>query len=64
LKVIAFSVAVHGIAITSYLPGQISFAHYDSGVLAVAEVQAIAATRLGDLGGTVEGDVAVWRGVR
>jgi hypothetical protein len=63
LKVIAFSVAVHGIAITNYLPGQISFAHYDSGVPAVAEVQAIAVNRLGNLGETVEGEVAVWRGV-
>jgi para-nitrobenzyl esterase len=63
LKVIAFSVAVYGIAVENYLPGQVSFAHHDSGVPAVAEVPAIARTGLADLRGTVEGDVAVWRGV-
>jgi para-nitrobenzyl esterase len=44
-------------------PGDISFAHYDSGVPAVAEVPALARTALGALQGTVEGGVAVWRGV-
>ncbi len=44
-------------------PGAISFAHYDSGVPAVAEVPAVAHTSLGDLRGAVEGGVAVWRGV-
>ena len=45
------------------MPGGISFAHYDSGVPAVAEVPAVAHTTVGDLRGTVEGGVAVWRGV-
>jgi para-nitrobenzyl esterase len=63
LKVIAFSVAVYGIAVRNSSPGQISFAHYDSGVPAVAEVPAVAHTALGDLRGKVEGGVAVWRGV-
>jgi hypothetical protein len=36
LKVIALSVAVFGVV----WPGKISFAHYDSGVPAVAEVPA------------------------
>jgi para-nitrobenzyl esterase len=63
LKVIAFSVAVCGIAVENSSPGKISFAHYDSGVPAVAEVPAIAHTALGDLRGRVDGDVAVWRGV-
>jgi para-nitrobenzyl esterase len=44
-------------------PGKISFAHYDSGVPAVAEVLALAHTTVGDLRGTVERGVAVWRGV-
>lgn len=44
-------------------PGKISFAHYDSGVPAVAEVPALARTALGDLRGSVERGVAVWRGV-
>jgi len=42
---------------------EISFAHYDSGVPAVAEVPAFAHTTVGDLRGTVDGGVAVWRGV-
>jgi para-nitrobenzyl esterase len=63
LKVIAFSVAVYGITFGNSSPGQISFAHYDSGVPAVAEVPAIARTVLGGLRGNVEVGVAVWRGV-
>ena len=47
----------------SFQPSGISFAHYDSGVPAVAEVPALAHTTVGDLRGTVEGGVAVWRGV-
>ena len=47
----------------SFQPSEISFAHYDSGVPAVAEVPALARTTVGDLRGTVEGGVAVWRGV-
>jgi para-nitrobenzyl esterase len=41
----------------------ISFAHYDSDVPAVAELPTLAHTAVGDLRGTVEGGVAVWRGV-
>ena len=52
-----------GTAPKSFEPGGISFAHYDSGVPAVAEVPALAHTTFGDLRGTVEGGVAVWRGV-
>ncbi len=46
-----------------FQPGGISFAHYDSGVPAIAEVPALAHTTFGDLRGTIEGGVAVWRGV-
>jgi para-nitrobenzyl esterase len=46
-----------------FQPGEISFAHYDSGVPAIAEVPALAHTTCGDLRGTVEGGIAVWRGV-
>ena len=63
LKVIALSVASYVVAPKSSWPGGISFAHYDSGVPAVAEVPALARTAVGDLRGTVEGGVAVWRGV-
>jgi para-nitrobenzyl esterase len=41
----------------------ISFPHYDSGVPRVAEVPALAHTAAGDLRGTVENGVAVWRGI-
>jgi para-nitrobenzyl esterase len=44
-------------------PGEISFPHYDSGVPGVAEVPALVQTAAGDLRGTVENGVAVWRGV-
>jgi para-nitrobenzyl esterase len=40
-----------------------SFAHYDSDVPAVAELPTLVHTTAGDLRGTVEGGVAVWRGV-
>ena len=50
-------------AVGNSSPGQISFAHYDSGVPAVAEVPVLAHTALGDLRGKAEGGVAVWRGV-
>jgi para-nitrobenzyl esterase len=63
LKVIAFSVAVYGVAVGNSSPGQISFAHYDSGVPAVAEVPVLAHIALGDPRGKVEDGVAVWRGV-
>ena len=46
-----------------YRPGEISFSHYDSGVPGVAEVPALVRTAAGDLRGTVEGGVAVWRGI-
>jgi para-nitrobenzyl esterase len=46
-----------------FQPGGISFAHYNSGVPAIAEVPALAHTTFGDLRGTIEGGVAVWRGV-
>jgi para-nitrobenzyl esterase len=54
---------VYAVAPKSCWPGEISFAHYDSGVPTVAEVPALAHTTAGDLRGTVEGSVAVWRGV-
>jgi para-nitrobenzyl esterase len=44
-------------------PGEISFPHYDSGVPGVAELPALVQTEAGDLRGTVENGVAVWRGV-
>ena len=47
----------------SFQPGGISFPHYDSGVPAVAEVPTLAHTPFGELRGTVEDGVAVWRGV-
>ena len=43
--------------------GGYSFAHYDSGVAVVDQLETIAATRAGELRGTREGGVAVWRGV-
>jgi len=46
-----------------FWPGEISFPHYDSGVPGVAEVPALVHTAAGDLRGTVEHGVAVWRGV-
>jgi para-nitrobenzyl esterase len=46
-----------------FWPGEISFPHYDSGVPGVSEVSALAQTGGGDLRGTVENGVAVWRGV-
>jgi hypothetical protein len=39
----------YGIAVKNSSPGQISFAHDDSGVPAVAEVRPIAHTALGDI---------------
>ncbi len=44
-------------------PGDISFAHYDSGVPAVVEVPVVARTALGALRGMAEDGIAVWRGV-
>ena len=41
----------------------ISFAHYDSGVAVVAGHSAVVHTDSGDLRGTTEGGVGVWRGV-
>jgi para-nitrobenzyl esterase len=40
-----------------------SFAHYDSGVAVVAGHSAVVHTAAGDLRGTTEGGVGVWRGV-
>ncbi len=40
-----------------------SFAHYDSDVAVVDQVDTITSTRVGDLRGTCERGVAVWRGV-
>jgi para-nitrobenzyl esterase len=45
----------HGFAFT--------FAHYDSGVAVVLGHSTIAHTGLGDIRGTTEGGVGVWRGV-
>jgi para-nitrobenzyl esterase len=49
--------------VTYCRPGDISFAHYDSGVPAVVEVPVIARTALGDLRGMLDNGIAVWRGV-
>ena len=48
---------------SSPVTGGYSFAHYDSGVAVVDQLETIAATRAGELRGTTEGGVAVWRGV-
>src|ERR1700741_437952 len=44
-------------------PGASSFAHYDLGVAVLLGHSTIAHTALGDLRGTTEGGVGVWRGV-
>ena len=44
-------------------PGASSFAHYDLGVAVLLGHSTVAHTALGDLRGTTEGGVGVWRGV-